>query len=156
MQIVVDAEFDAPVSAVMPWVETLEAYPEWTGLVHRVVSEQGSTPPAWSVELRARLGPLARSKRLRMRREEATAAGEVRFVRAEVDGRDHGHWELVAHCLDLSAAGRQRTRLTMTLSYDGANWAGGLVERTLQDEIKRSRARITELVSAGRMPGQTH
>ena len=35
-----------------------------------------ATPPAWDVELRARLGPLARSKRLRM-------------VRTARDGRDH-------------------------------------------------------------------
>lgn len=155
MQIVVDAEFDAPVEAVMPWVSTLDAYPEWTGLVHRVEREPGTAPPAWSVELRARLGPLARSKRLRMQQEDTGHAGAARFVRSERDGREHGHWELAAECRDLSAAGRQRTRLTMTLSYDGANWAGGLVERTLQDEIKRSRVRITELVRAGRLPGQT-
>ena len=152
MQLVVEAEFDAPVEAVVPWVETLEAYPEWTGLVHRVELERGAEPAAWAVELRARLGPLARSKRLRMQRANGTLDGEVCFERVERDGRQHGRWELRAHCRTVAVGPTQRTRLTMTLQYEGANWAGGLVERTLHDEIERSRERIVALVSAGKLP----
>jgi hypothetical protein len=51
----------------------------------------------WDVELRARLGPLARSKRLRMVRtvrdpETFTAT----FERDQADGRNHSPWTAAA------------------------------------------------------------
>ena len=43
--------------------------------------------PAWEVELRARVGPFARSKRLRMALTEMVTDRLVVFERAEIDGR---------------------------------------------------------------------
>lgn len=154
MQLLVELDVPADPDDVMPWVETLGAYPSWTGLVHRVTPDAGSDP-AWIVELRTRIGPLARSKRLRMVRVNTTEPGHVRFERCETDGRDHGRWELDARCVSTGAPGNPSSHLTVTLSYDGANWAGGLVERALYDAVERSKERLTELVSSGRLPEPT-
>ncbi|HEY6414605.1 MAG TPA: hypothetical protein VIX41_00150, partial [Acidimicrobiales bacterium] len=51
------------------WVDDLAHYPEWLDIVPRatpVEAQDGDPGPAWSVDLRGRLGPFARSKRLRM------------------------------------------------------------------------------------------
>ena len=44
-------------------VADLGLYPEWLDIVPRAVAEEGNEP-AWIVDLRGRLGPFARSKRL--------------------------------------------------------------------------------------------
>ena len=49
-------------------VDDLDDYPAWMPLVHRAVPAPGAA--AWDVELRATVGPFARSKRLRMVRSE--------------------------------------------------------------------------------------
>ena len=153
MRIVVELELPADPDDVLPWVESLDTYPEWTTLVHRVVVDGSGAEPAWIVELRARVGPLARSKRLRMVRVAGGSDGHLRFERVELDGRDHGHWGFDIRCMSTGVPGSPRSRLSVVLAYDGANWAGGLVERALQDEIERSKARLAELVSAGALPG---
>jgi len=160
MRLVVDVELPKGPEAVTPWVESLDAYPEWTGLVHRVSPDGGAgaeaaPAEAWSVELRARIGPLARSKRLRMVRVASTPAGEYRFVREERDGKQHSTWELTAVVESIGTAKAPRTRLVMTLFYGGANWAGGLAERTLEDEVRKSKAKLFQLVSDGKLPGPT-
>ena len=51
------------------WVDDLGRYPHWLDIVPRAVPVEphaDDAGPAWSVDLRGRLGPLARSKRLRM------------------------------------------------------------------------------------------
>jgi hypothetical protein len=55
-------------AALFEQVATLDRYPPWMRLVHRVeplAADDGR--PAWWVELRARVGPFARSKQLRPR-----------------------------------------------------------------------------------------
>jgi len=153
MRLVVDVELPKGPEAVTPWVESLDAYPGWTGLVHRVSPDAAAGDEAWSVELRARIGPLARSKRLRMVRVASTPAGEYRFVREERDGKQHSTWELTAVVESIGTAKAPRTRLVMTLFYGGANWAGGLAERTLEDEVRKSKAKLLQLVSDGKLPG---
>jgi len=155
MRLVVDVELPKGPEAVTPWVESLDAYPGWTGLVHRVSPDAAAGDEAWSVELRARIGPLARSKRLRMVRVAGTPAGEYRFVREERDGKQHSTWELTAVVESIGTAKAPRTRLVMTLFYGGANWAGGLAERTLEDEVRKSKAKLFQLVSDGKLPGPT-
>lgn len=135
-----------------PWIEDLSAYPHWMGLVHR--AERLATPdpgelPAWSVDLRARLGPLARSKRLRMVRTAHARPGLVRFERRELDGRRHGGWVLSA---EYGPAPAGNTNLVVGLSYEGALWTAGLLERTLHDEIRRAKERLVILVSKGGSP----
>ena len=97
------------------------------------------------MELRGRLGPLARSKRLRMVRTALLAAATSSvFERQENDGRHHS---------PLAAAGRGGRRrgrgsaLAMQLHYGGALW-GPVLERLLADEVERSRARLLALVSS--------
>lgn len=121
----------------------LERYPEWLSILPRTDAEDGSTPPAWSVELRATIGPLARSKRLRMVRV-VDEPGHIRFERAEVDGRRHSPWVLDAVVTPTTDG----AHLEMSLHYGGA-FGGGIVERLLRDEIESSRQRLRDLVERG-------
>jgi hypothetical protein len=137
---------DAPCSPdeLLPFVDDLARYPQWVDLVHRadpMVADQDGTP-AWDVELRARVGRFARSKRLRMVRT-VRDSDRVVFERRELDGRRHAPWVLTAE-LDTIEEG---TRLTMTLHYGGALWTGGVLERTLADQITSGRARLLAMVS---------
>jgi hypothetical protein len=128
---------------LFPYVSRLEAYPPWLRLVHRAELVADDPVPTWDVELRARVGPFARSKRLRMQRVEVEVDHAARFERAEVDGRDHAMWALR---VELASAGDD-TVLTMHLAYDGKLWTGGVLERVLDDEIRRARVKLVELLS---------
>lgn len=124
-------------------VDDLARYPGWLTIVPRAdaeVSDGGD--PAWVVELRGRVGPLARSKRLRMVRTTCDPPRAVRFERREVDGRHHSPWTLAATVLPLDDG----ARLTMHLHYSGS-LAGALLERMLREEIERSRPRLIELAT---------
>lgn len=79
-----------------------------------------------------------------MERSELVADRLVVFERAEVDDRRHARWALRA---ELEAVDEHSTRLTMHLAYDGALWTGGLLERVLEDEIRRGRVGLVRLVS---------
>ncbi|MFP5488516.1 MAG: SRPBCC family protein [Acidimicrobiia bacterium] len=125
---------------VFPHVVDLAAYPRWLPLVH------AATPAgeaAWTVELRARVGPFARSKQLRMARVESEPGELVVFERAEVDGREHARWALRCELTAIDAG----TCVTMHLAYDGRLWTGGILERVLDEEIRRGRAGLLELVA---------
>ena len=104
---------------------------------------------AWAVDLRGRLGPLARSKRLRMVRgtvgAEADGVRTARFERAELDGRQHSPWVLQATV----APHAEGSTLAMGLHYGGSLF-GPVLERVLRDEIERSRRRLLDLVTADR------
>ena len=126
-------------------IDDLDRYPSWMRLVH--AAERVDDPddrPAWTVELRARVGPLARSKRLRMVRSETVADQLVVFERAELDGRVHARWALRAE-LEPTPGG---SVLTMRLSYSGSLWTGGLLDRVLDDEIRRGSASLIAVVTA--------
>lgn len=124
-------------------MSSLDRYTEWLTIVPRAEIEPESDPQAWAVELRAKVGPIARSKRLRMVRtiDEPT---HVRFERAELDGRNHSPWTLDAR---LDSIGT-RARLTMGLHYGGAVGAG-VFERLLRDEIESSKETLRTLVETG-------
>jgi len=124
-------------------VRDLDRYPEWLSILPRTASEAGSDPAAWSVELRATIGPLARSKRLRMVRT-LDEPDHVRFERSEADGRRHSAWVLDAAVTPTDGG----ARLTMSLHY-GGSFGGGIVERLLRDEIDDSRLRLRALVEQG-------
>ena len=86
----VSASLSAPCSAEVLFAHVIDlgGYPSWTDLVHRATSEANTAPPTWDVELRARVGPLARSKRLRMQRTLLDAEHHaVRFERVELDAK---------------------------------------------------------------------
>jgi hypothetical protein len=100
---------------------------------------EGDPGPAWTVDLRGRLGPFARSKRLRMARTVDDVPRHARFERLELDGRQHSPWVLEATVAEHG----EGSRLTMHLHYGGSLW-GPLLERLLSEEIERSRPRLLE------------
>ena len=94
MDVTASLEAPCPAAVLFELVDDLSTYPQWNGLVHSAVAEPGDEP-AWDVELRARLGPLTRSKRLRMVRTLRDAeAFAVTFERDQADGRNHSPWVL--------------------------------------------------------------
>jgi len=144
----VTASLEAPCSPeeLYEWVADLGRYPQWLDIVPRAVSEEGDDgAAAWIVDLRGRLGPFARSKRLRMVRTVDEPPTTVVFERRERDGRSHSPWILRA---DVEAVSSSGSRLTMRLHYGGALW-GPVLERILGDEIERSKPRLLRLVASG-------
>ncbi len=140
----VHATLEAPcrADALFAYVDDLAQYPLWMDLLHRV-ERVGTDESVWQVELQARLGPFARSKRLRMRRTvHDHSAHHVVFERAETDGRTHSPWVLRAEVLELDGL----SALHMHLHYGGALWTAGVLERVLTDQITNGRDRLTELV----------
>ena len=93
----------------------LGTYPAWLTLV---TGAEPDGPDTWLVTLRARLGPLARSKRLRMVRTELNEHS-VRFERAEIDGRNHAEWVLTA---SLEPIADTTSEVKVHLHYGGALW----------------------------------
>ncbi len=144
MDVYADLSADCPADALFGFVDDLAQYPAWVDLVHKAEPLAGGERPAWSVELRARVGPLARSKRLRMERTvHDQAAGRVVFERVEADGKRHSPWVLSAQL----GTAEGLTTLTMHLHYGGGLWTGGVLERVLADQIRSGRDRLVALVS---------
>jgi ribosome-associated toxin RatA of RatAB toxin-antitoxin module len=121
-------------------VSDLASYPQWMDLVHRV---EAIGDDAWDVELRAKVGPFARSKRLRMVRTTMQPNSLVRFERVEVDGRNHAPWVLTG---TIDSVG-ETCSLTMHLHYGGGLFTGGVLERVLGDKIEAGRARLAALMA---------
>jgi hypothetical protein len=145
----VHADLDAPCApdVLFGWIDDLTRYRQWLDLVRRaelVPEAEGDPGPAWSIDLRGALGPLARVKRLRMVRAEFEAPWRVRFTRREVDGRHHESWELGATVTETP----EGCHLRMHLHYGGALF-GPVLDRVLRDEIERSKPRLLELCRAG-------
>lgn len=136
----------APCDAATLFVhlDDLDRYGAWMALVHGVERVADAEPPTWDVELRATLGPFARSKRLRMRRTDYERDRRVVFERAEADGRTHAPWVLRADLVEQTSTA---TELTMTLRYGGNLWTGAVLQRVLDDEVERGSRRLVELVS---------
>ena len=101
MQIVRERRPARVSGAHVRFLDDLERYPSWMGLVHEA-TPTGPSPtdpahaPAWVIELQAQVGPFARSKRLRMVRTVHEPHRRVRFERNEIDGRSHAAWTLQA------------------------------------------------------------
>ncbi len=107
-------------------VADLSTYQHWLSLVHRVEPADASDDdagPAWWVTLRAKVGPFARNKRLRMVRTQFDAPSHVRFERNETDGKEHSAWVMAAA---VSATENEHSLVAVTLRYDGQLWNGAL------------------------------
>jgi hypothetical protein len=145
MDVMAELDTPCPPSELYGWVDDLGRYPAWLEMVRRAEParpEPDDPGPVWIVDLRGRLGPLARTKRLRMARSEAEPPTQVVFERREVDGRSHSAWVLRAEVTPMGNG----SRLTMRLHYGGSLW-GPVLERMLRDEIERSRPRLLALTS---------
>ena len=126
-------------------MEGLARYPAWFGAVQRAepdAARPGDGGPAWRVDLRGRLGPLARVKRLRMVRTVHDPPSSVRFERREDDGRSHSPWVLTAEVRPVTGG----SRLEVHVHYGGALF-GPVLERLLADEVARAKPRLLALVA---------
>jgi hypothetical protein len=125
-------------------VQDLTTYPRWLGIVTRVepLATPGGAAPAFLVDLTGRIGPLARSKRLRME-ETAREPDHSRFERAEDDGRQHSPWILDVRMHDALPG----SALAMDLHYGGGLF-GPVLERVLRDEIEQAKPRLLALLAA--------
>ncbi len=132
-------------ACVFPYVSALDEYPSWLPLVHTAWLEQPDESPAWMVEIRAHVGPFARSKRLRMVRMVHEIDRLVEFERVELDGRRHARWTLR---VQLAPDTESATLVTMDLAYDGALWTGGVLDRVLAEEVRRGRDGLAALINA--------
>ena len=128
---------------------SLDRYPPWMRLVHRVTPlEPDDGRAAWWVELRARVGPFTRSKQLRMVRTQFEPGRRARFERIQADDRDHAEWILVASVSDdvLPSDEGSGAAMTMDLEYTGQLWSRAVLGRILDDEIRRSAKALTGLL----------
>jgi hypothetical protein len=126
-------------------VDDLARYPAWFGAVRRAEPDEaraGDGGPAWRVDLRGRLGPLARVKRLRMVRTAHDPPASVRFERREDDGRAHSPWVLTAEVAPVPGG----SRLDVRLHYGGGLF-GPVLEHLLADEVARAKPRLLALVT---------
>ena len=134
----------ATTATLFEQIATLDRYPAWMRLVHRVAPmPPHDKGPAWWVELRARVGPFTRSKQLRMVRTQFVDDRLVRFDRVEEDERDHAEWILMA---EVAAADRGAI-LTMHLEYTGQLWSMNVLGRILDEEVRRSTTVLAQLLS---------
>ena len=144
----VTATVEAPVGVekLFSVVADLATYPQWLGIVHQVTAEASGTGErsAWLVELRGKVGPFARSKRLRMVQSTCESPNIVKFERRETDGRKHSPWVLTAQVGATSIG----SVLTVDLHYGGTLFTGGVLERLLADQIVQGRERLLTVLQA--------
>ena len=126
----ITATVEVDPSVTIAALADLATYPHWLTLVSAaepVDPGEGvgagitGEPPTWNVTIKAQLGPLARSKRLRMTRTDLDEA-RVKFERAEIDGRRHAEWILEAFVVP-SPTTEGGSDVLVHLYYGGALWS---------------------------------
>ena len=164
----IEAVLESPVGPpeLYPWIAELARYPRWLSIVTEATPAAvapGDRGPAYFVHLRAKIGPLSRSKRLRMVQTAAVADQSVRFERHEADGQEHSPWVLqadisvptsstrgaaqVANPVATTSAGIKAI-LTMRLHYGGGLFEP-VVERLLTGEIEAAKPRLLACLISG-------
>jgi hypothetical protein len=68
------------------------------------------------------------------------------FERSEDDGRRHSPWVLRAE-LVTDGADPIETTLIMTLTYGGSLWTGPVLEKVLDDQVRRGSDALLALVT---------
>lgn len=120
----ITADIEAPPQRVFDIVSDLETYAEWLEIVDSAEpapADSSDRGPAWFVTIKAKIGPFARSKRLRMVRVDQTESS-ARFERHELDGRTHSAWTMES----VVEEGPKGSNVSMDLRYDGGLWDGPL------------------------------
>jgi hypothetical protein len=144
----VTATVEAPVGVekLFGVVSDLTTYPRWLGIVYQVTAQAdvSGEPRSWMVELRGKVGPFARSKRLRMVQSTCESPNIVVFERRETDGRKHSAWVLTAQ-VETTSVG---SNLMVDLHYGGTLFTGGVLERLLADQIVQGRERLLTVLQA--------
>ena len=144
MQLDATLRTTAPAAQVLGYVADLADYPQWMSLVHSATAVPAAAVPTWDVELRAKVGPFARSKRLRMVRttHHTTNPARIVFERRELDGREHAAWRLE---VTVNTTTPSATELVMQLHYDGRFFVS-VVEAILQQSIDAGRSKLAALL----------
>jgi len=130
----------------------LGTYPHWNDLVQAAELTSGTAntenSPSWKTTLRAQVGPLARSKQLRFVRTvdetDAAAVRTIRFVRQELDGREHAAWVMETV---IEPDGTTSSHVTLGLSYSGGLWMPAL-GNVLGGAIERATAKLPAYVAS--------
>lgn len=135
-------------AAVVPLVEDLSCYPEWMPMIHGLERSDDGDGAAWNVELRAKVGPFARSKRLRMVRTVRETAPDgtvtVVFERREVPARAHSPWTMTVRVVPRDAG----CTVEMDLAYGGNLWTAGVLDRVLAANIEAGKSGLAAAVNA--------
>jgi carbon monoxide dehydrogenase subunit G len=133
-----DVEVAVEPTLVYPYVADLARYVDWMPMVHEV---EPVGDGVWNVELRAKVGVFARSKRLRMKRTMNTTQNIV-FERDEIDGKRHSPWTM-AIALQPTDAG---SVVTVDLSYGGTLWTAGILDRVLAAQVEAGKTGLARVV----------
>ncbi len=140
-------DLDVPVGSVVPLVDDLSAYAQWMPVIHGLGRDDADGETAWSVELRAKVGPFARSKRLRMVRTHHSTSADgtvtVVFSRREVPERQHSSWTMTV-CVSPRGPG---CTVTMDLQYGGSLWTAGVLDRVLASNIEAGKKGLAAAVN---------
>ncbi|HBX79457.1 MAG TPA: hypothetical protein DEG43_17595 [Acidimicrobiaceae bacterium] len=158
MNLTTTLETECSEAVLVAVLSDLATYPSWMGIVAAVEPAEPDLDdpgPAWVVELRGQLGPLRRSKRLRMCRTTGGEQFPITFERVERDDRTHSLWQLtvegsaVGHDTGHASGSEQprRTAIAVTLQYGGSLWIP-LLSQVLDAEIDRSRIALVEYLKA--------
>lgn len=126
-------------ATVHPWVADLARYPAWMPLVHSVETLSDHT---WAVELRAKVGVFARSKRLTMRRTDDDGRRIV-FSRDEPDGRAHSPWLMTVVAEPTGDGG---CVVSVDLEYGGSLWTAGVLDRILAAQVDAGKEGLARVV----------
>jgi carbon monoxide dehydrogenase subunit G len=135
------------IDRVVPHLVDLSGYPQWMPMIHSIARDDDEGETAWSVELRAKVGPFARSKRLRMVRtvnEQSTDAASLVFERKERGGTSHSVWRMGVNVKSLG----ESTDVSIDLEYGGALWTAGVLDRVLAGNIDAGKERFVRLVTS--------
>lgn len=142
MHRVISADTKVDSAELFAAMADLGTYSQWMSLIDRCEPAEladGDTGPAWVVTLQAKVGPFARSKRLRMVRVESVPNTAVRFERSETDGKEHSAWVMEALIVPLVPSG---SSVTVELTYSGGLWSGPLdIVLGSQVDVARDRLR---------------
>lgn len=147
MEVVASVEVPVSPEVLFSYISDLANYPRWLELVHSASAVDDlvdKTRPTWQVELQARIGVFARSKRLRMTRTICEAPNLVVFERNEQDSRKHAEWVLRA-TVNATPVGAE---LVTNLNYSGKLFTNSVLERALADQIKTGREKLIQQLSA--------
>ena len=125
-------------AVVHPHVADLARYVEWMPMVHDV---EPAGDGVWNVELRAKVGVFARSKRLRMKRTVNTPQ-QIVFERDEIDGRRHSPWKMSVALHNVEAG----CVVTVDLSYGGNLWTAGILDRVLAAQVDAGKTGLVRAV----------
>ena len=148
MDVDATADLSVPAARAFAALADLGTYPAWLGIVQQVAPADphpDDSGPAWWVDLGARLGPLRRTKRVRMVRTDAEEPVRVRYERVEHDGRSHPAWILTGV---LDPRGDSACHLAMHLHYGGSR-SLPVADVVLAAEVRRAGGRLAATLAKG-------